>query len=68
MGAGSTIAAAISLQYESIGVESDPTFFQVALEAIPKLADLNGNGKANSKRDTGNGEPKQHKLALFNES
>ncbi|MBZ5706761.1 MAG: site-specific DNA-methyltransferase [Acidobacteriia bacterium] len=68
MGAGSTIAAAISLQYESIGVESDPTFFEVALEAIPKLADLNGNGKANNKRGTGNGEPKQHKLALFHES
>jgi len=68
MGAGSTIAAAISLQYESIGVESDPAFFQIAVDAIPKLAELNGNGKANNKRGTVERDLRQHKLALFNES
>jgi site-specific DNA-methyltransferase (adenine-specific) len=40
MGGGSTIAAAISLGYESIGVELDPLFFQLAKKAIPKLARL----------------------------
>lgn len=40
MGAGSTIAAAIALRYDSIGVENDPTFFGIAERAIPKLADL----------------------------
>ncbi len=50
MGGGSTIAAAISVGYESIGVEVDPTFFNVSLEAIPALAALPGNGKASSRR------------------
>jgi len=52
MGGGSTIAAAIFVQYESIGVELDPGFFHTAVEAIPKLASLNGNARANSKRGT----------------
>jgi len=46
MGGGSTIAAAVSIGYESIGVEIDPKFFSAALEAIPLLAGLPGNGKA----------------------
>ncbi len=47
MGAGSTIAAACAVGYESIGIESDPEFFQMAIKAIPALAKLqaaNGNG------------------------
>jgi len=40
MGGGSTIAAALSLGYESIGVESDPVFFRMAQSAIPRLAKL----------------------------
>jgi site-specific DNA-methyltransferase (adenine-specific) len=38
MGGGSTIAAAVAVGYESIGVERDPDYFQMARAAIPKLA------------------------------
>jgi DNA modification methylase len=40
MGAGSTIAAAIAVGYESIGVEVDPVFFKMAERAIPLLAKM----------------------------
>lgn len=40
MGAGSTIAAAQVLEYTSIGIELDHAFFQMAKEAIPRLAAL----------------------------
>lgn len=40
MGGGSTIAAACSIGYESIGLEEDPAFFKVAQDAIPRLAAL----------------------------
>lgn len=47
MGGGSTIAAAVSVGYASIGVEVDPVFFAVAERAIPELAKLtNGNHNA----------------------
>lgn len=39
-GSGSTLAAAEYLGYESIGVESDPHYVQVASAAIPMLAAL----------------------------
>lgn len=39
-GSGSTLAAATFWGYESIGVEKDKMFFDLAKEAIPKLADL----------------------------
>ena len=42
MGGGSTIAAALALGYESIGIESDSVFYRMAERAIPKLAELNG--------------------------
>jgi len=49
MGGGSTIAAACAVGYRSIGVESDPEFYQMAVQAIPQLAVFipgeNGNGK-----------------------
>jgi DNA modification methylase len=38
MGSGSTIAAAIAVGYQSIGIESDPTFFEIAAKAIPALS------------------------------
>jgi len=48
MGGGSTIAAACAVGYQSIGIESDPEFYQIARKAIPRLAALqvieNGNG------------------------
>ncbi len=39
-GAGSTLAAAESLGYRSIGVEKDERYFNIATEAIPKLIQL----------------------------
>jgi site-specific DNA-methyltransferase (adenine-specific) len=47
MGGGSTIAAAVAVGYESIGVEVDPDFFHMAEDAIPKLAALTVNGAGN---------------------
>jgi len=46
MGGGSTIAAAVAVGYESIGIEIDPVFFKIAERAIPRLAELPANGKA----------------------
>ena len=40
-GAGSTLAAAEAVGYESIGVEIDEYFFDTARDAIPKLAQFN---------------------------
>jgi site-specific DNA-methyltransferase (adenine-specific) len=40
MGGGSTIAAAIAVGYEAIGVELDTKFYEGAKRAIPKLARL----------------------------
>ena len=50
MGAGSTIAAAVAVGYQSIGVELDRVYFAIAERAIPKLAaipvscEMSGNG------------------------
>ena len=41
MGSGSTIAAALAVGYESIGLEQDRVYFEVAKRAIPSLAALN---------------------------
>jgi site-specific DNA-methyltransferase (adenine-specific) len=45
MGGGSTVAAALAVGYESIGIESDPVFYQMAERAIPELAKLGVEGK-----------------------
>lgn len=47
MGGGSTIAACESVGYSSIGIEIDPVYFQMAQNAIPKLANvpIMDNGK-----------------------
>lgn len=37
-GAGSTLAAAEAVGYQSIGIEKDPHYFEMARKAIPKLA------------------------------
>jgi len=42
-GAGSTLAAAEAMGYESVGVEVNPEYFKIAKEAIPKLAKLEVN-------------------------
>lgn len=44
MGGGSTIAAAAAVGYQSIGIESDPKFFAMATQAIPRLATFSPNG------------------------
>jgi site-specific DNA-methyltransferase (adenine-specific) len=53
MGAGSTIAAAVALGYESIGVESDSMYFQTAAGAIPALARLSVSGTTRSIKTNG---------------
>ncbi len=40
-GAGSTLAAAESLGYRSVGTEKDEHYFDMACDALPKLARLN---------------------------
>lgn len=44
-GAGSTLAAAEAVGYSCIGVEQDPHYFNMAKEAIPKLASYKPNQK-----------------------
>jgi site-specific DNA-methyltransferase (adenine-specific) len=43
-GSGSTLAAAEAVGYNSIGVEKDARYFDVAVKAIPKLANLQSAG------------------------
>ena len=43
-GAGSTLAAAEAVGYESLGVEKDRFYFDMACGAIPKLARFSANG------------------------
>jgi site-specific DNA-methyltransferase (adenine-specific) len=45
-GAGSTLAAAEAVGYESLGVEKDELFFEMACTAIPKLACIRVDGAA----------------------
>jgi hypothetical protein len=45
MGGGSTIAAALAVGYESIGIESDPVFYRMAERAIARLAQLEDEAK-----------------------
>lgn len=39
-GAGSTLAAAEALGYDSVGVEVNPEYYEMALHAVPELAKL----------------------------
>jgi DNA modification methylase len=68
MGGGSTIAAAVSVGYESIGLEHDRAFFERAAIGIPKLAALSGNGKSNATGGTSSVGNHQQRLALLDES
>jgi site-specific DNA-methyltransferase (adenine-specific) len=48
-GSGSTLAAANAVDYQSIGLEKDPIYYQMAIRAIPALARLHpGNARPNS--------------------
>jgi site-specific DNA-methyltransferase (adenine-specific) len=64
MGGGSTIAAAVAVGYQSVGIEIDPQFFDVALEAIPGLAALPGNGTVSSRTGSKTDLDLQRSLAL----
>ena len=46
MGSGSTIAAAIAVNYESIGLEIDSAYYRMAVQAIPKLAQFKNGHRA----------------------
>jgi len=68
MGGGSTIAAAVAVGYESIGLEHDPTFFQIAAAGIPRLASLKGNGKSSIKKGSSDRDNGQQSLVLQDEA
>ncbi len=53
MGGGSTIAAALAVGYESIGIEMDRAFFRMAERAIPRLAALPVSVRANGFNGSG---------------
>jgi site-specific DNA-methyltransferase (adenine-specific) len=61
-GSGSTLAAANAVGYESIGLERDHAYYQMALKAIPALARLHVNhassmsGQAGGKSDVESAE------------
>ena len=59
MGGGSTIAAAAAVGYQSIGIESDPEFFAMATQAIPRLAAFVPNGDT-AALHAGNGSTATH--------
>jgi site-specific DNA-methyltransferase (adenine-specific) len=44
-GAGSTLAAAEAVGYQSIGIEKDLHFFEMARDSIPKLIRFTPNGQ-----------------------
>jgi site-specific DNA-methyltransferase (adenine-specific) len=48
-GAGSTLAAAEAVGYASVGVEKDERYFDVACDAIPKLARFRLRGESQSR-------------------
>lgn len=48
MGAGSTLAAANAIGYDSCGVELDEAFFELATQAVPRLAELPSRDDQNS--------------------
>jgi len=43
-GSGSTLAAAEAVGYESVGIEKDPRYFNLAMTAIPKLTAFKNGG------------------------
>jgi len=51
MGGGSTIAAALAVGYDSIGIEIDPAFFTIAERAIPKLPKVGAEGTLRAATD-----------------
>ena len=68
MGGGSTIAAAIAVGYESIGIESDQAFFNIAISGIPSLASFSGTRRSNNQLGSGTVRTGQRELELWAES
>ncbi len=56
-GSGSTLAAANAIGYDSIGLEKDPAYFQMAVRAIPALAALAANRASSASRNAGGAVP-----------
>jgi DNA modification methylase len=52
-GSGSTLAAANAVGYESIGLEKDPAYYQMAIKAIPRLATLPVNHASSTSGGSG---------------
>ncbi len=52
-GSGSTLAAAEAVGYESVGVELDPQYVEVAMQGIPKLAKFQPGDKDKPGQDIG---------------
>lgn len=50
-GSGSTIAAAVFLGYDAIGIERDDEFYEMAKQAIPRLAALATTGRDDTNVD-----------------
>lgn len=44
LGGGSTVAAALAVGYDSIGIQNDPTFFKIAERAMVRLAKFDASG------------------------
>jgi site-specific DNA-methyltransferase (adenine-specific) len=65
MGGGSTIAAASAVGYKSIGIESDPEFFEIAKRAIPRLAALTPNEEGNGNIARGANHQTKRQQTLF---
>lgn len=68
MGGGSTIAAAIAVGYESIGIESDALFFSMAVTGIPALASFSGTRRSSNDLGADGGTAQQPRLALWSET
>ncbi len=64
MGGGSTIAAALAVDYESIGIESDPPFFKIAERAIPRLAELGAAAKSETQQPHQRAHESRHARTL----
>ena len=65
MGGGSTIAAACTVGYRSIGIESDPEYYETAAQAIPRLAALPTSDNGYSVLQPSSGEMANQQPGLF---
>jgi DNA modification methylase len=53
VGSGSTLAAAEAVGYESIGIEKDPHFVEMAMHALPKLTRFGSDSPATDTPNSG---------------